>query len=359
MNKPTLPIPLRPDPNALRSRGAQTLVRAVMARAGAELGNCSVEEQIKQHWGSDRDVEMITRASVSPATVSGSGWANTLASTAVVEFIASMGPASAGAALLSRGLTFEFNGATQIVVPGLIAAANKVGFVGEANPIPVVQFVSSGATLDPKSLKVITTFTREIFAHSTPTIESLVRTILVESTALTLDSVLLDTNPATADRPAGLRNGIAAITASNDPDFREAMAADIGALAVAVSGVAANFPLTFVASPPQAAKLRMAPATTLRAVDVLASSALSAGTVIAIAPNCLVSATDPLPRIDRSSEALLHMDSVPSQIATGGVMVAPTRSLWQSDTIALRLRFEVSWALRSAQGLAWLTGTNW
>jgi hypothetical protein len=95
---------------------------------------------------------------------------------------------------------------------------------------------------------------------------------------------------------------------------------------------------------------------------VLASSALTTGTVLAIAPNAVASALDPVPRIDRSTEATLHMDTTPGQFSTVGspnVVSAPMRSLFSTDTIGLLLRFEVAWALRNAAGLAWTQSVNW
>jgi hypothetical protein len=219
------PIPLRPDPAALRSRSAEVLVRAVAAHAIAELQPSHVSTVVKQYWPEDRDTELITRAATTPATITGSGWASNLASTALADFIASMAPASAAAQLLELGLQLQFSRASAIMVPGMIADATKVGFVGESQPIPVQQFSTAGVLLDPRSFKVITTFTAEIFQHSTPTIESLVRALLTESVGLALDAALLDPTAGDATRPPGLRYGIAALTASNDPNHNEAMAA--------------------------------------------------------------------------------------------------------------------------------------
>src|SRR5262245_21580556 len=186
------PIPLRPDPAALRSRSAQVLVRAVAAHAIAEFQPSHVSTVVKQYWPEDRDTELITRAGSNPATITGTGWASNLASTALADFIASMGPTSAAAQLLELGLQLQFSRATAIMVPGMIGDANKVGFVGEGQPIPVQQFSTAGLLLDPRSFKVITTFTAEMFQHSTPNIESLVRAVLTESVGLALDAALLD-----------------------------------------------------------------------------------------------------------------------------------------------------------------------
>ena len=38
---------------------------------------------------------------------------------------------------------------------------------------------------------------------------------------------------------------------------------------------------------------------------------------------------------------------------------APARGLWQTDTIGLKIAFDVSWARRDDRAVAWLMATNW
>jgi hypothetical protein len=93
---------------------------------------------------------------------------------------------------------------------------------------------------------------------------------------------------------------------------------------------------------------------------VLASSAIADGTLVAIAGNTLVAATSPIPTFDISTNATVVMETVPSQIAAGGTLAAgETRSLFQTDSIGLRVRFGVAWALRSATGIAFLEDCIW
>jgi hypothetical protein len=73
-----------------------------------------------------------------------------------------------------------------------------------------------------------------------------------------------------------------------------------------------------------------------------------------------VSALEGTPTIDAGREATLHYDTVPAQIVTaGGVVAAPTRSVFQTDTVALRLRWPISWALRDQRGVAFMQNVNW
>ena len=45
------------------------------------------------------------------------------------------------------------------------------------------------------------------------------------------------------------------------------------------------------------------------------------------------------------------MDTAPQPAGTMG----PSRSLFQTDSLALKMRWPVSWALRDPRGFAWLT----
>jgi Phage capsid family len=358
------PIRTKPFlPSDLRRNGGTPLVRAAAAYLIARRERTVPLEVVKAHWPHDRDAEVLTRAAVVPATITGSGWSSTLASTAVADFFVSMGPASAGAALLARGLQLEFDSAAAITVPGLLASAAYASFVQEASPIPVRELSLTGATLAPRKFATITTFTREIFERSTPTIEAVVRTVLTESVALALDTALLDATAGDSTRPAGLRFGISAAgAASNNPVQLEAMKDDIATIAAGVIAVAGNYPIIIIAAPPQALALRLWAGRDFPQFDVLASSGLANGTVMAIASNAVASAIDPAPTISVSTEATLHMDTTPLALASVGTpntVAAPMRSLYQTDSLGLRLVLNVAWALRNAGGLAWLSGTTW
>jgi hypothetical protein len=270
-----------------------------------------------------------------------------------------LSPAAASGALLGAGLQFAFGNAAFIVVPNLTADASNAGFVLQGAPIPVSKFsIATAPILTPKKLASISVFTRETFKHSIPDIELMVRAVVSENIALALDVKLLDDVAADAVRPAGLRNGIAAGSASAATPRSEAMAADIATLITAVTSVAGNAPIIIVAAPAQAAALRLWNNPSFD-YQVLASSGLAAGFVVAIATNCLVSAVDPLPRFELVPDATLHFDDTSLLDITTASVGTTVKSLVQSDLVALRAILEVSWGLRSASGLAWLSGVTW
>jgi hypothetical protein len=77
--------------------------------------------------------------------------------------------------------------------------------------------------------------------------------------------------------------------------------------------------------------------------------------IICVALPAFLSAVEGPPRIDATGEAVVHEESaLPAVDISGGVMAAPLRSLYQSDTVGLKLIWRVSWALRDSRGVAWM-----
>jgi hypothetical protein len=70
------------------------------------------------------------------------------------------------------------------------------------------------------------------------------------------------------------------------------------------------------------------------------------------------------PAIDMSNQATLHMeDTTPLGLATGAqgsaVVATPMRSLFQTDSLGLRLVWDISWATRRAGAVQFKTGVSW
>jgi hypothetical protein len=342
-----------------RGRPADILVRAACSSLIAAHLNDYPGEVAKRNWPDDKDVATLTRAAVVVADTATSGWASQLAQTATADFMLSIGPQSAGSALLKRAISLQFANNNAIKVPSITAASSGAAFVQEGNPAPAQQFsLSSGVTLSPRKFITLAVFTRDIFEHSIPTIESLVRSVLAEDVGLALDAAMFSSTAGDASRPAGLLVGLSPITPAAAGDW--SMVTDVQLLAAAVAPVSANSPLLFVASPKQAARMKFS--SQLKDVEVFSSSALADKTVLCIAANCLVSAIDPAPRFALSTEATVVMRDDPAQLAVVGtpnVVSAPARSLFQTDSISLKMAFEMSWALRSATGLALMNAVNW
>ena len=240
---------------------------------------------------------------------------------------------------------------------GPFASAANAGFVAEGEPIPVRQLADEVVQMTPHKLAAIAVLSEEMIFSSNA--EQLIGDALVRSAAAALDVALLGTAAATAAQPAGLRYGIAGLTPSSDPAGGwEQYFEDAAALINSVAAVGGNGPFVLVANPGRGVQMR------LRALgdegnpyQILGSTAMGLD-LMAIAPQSVIAALSPEPEIEIANARTLHMNDAPLPIVNGGAPAAPHKSMWQSATVALKMRWPVTWALRDPRGLAWLT-PNW
>jgi hypothetical protein len=338
----TRPIPLRPDRDAVRDAAVLSLTRAAVAIGAKAISRNPGNDAL----GDDRTAQLIFRAAVSPTSTASAGAALVAVTQA---FLAELTPVSAGAVLFARGLQLAFDRNAAIVCPTLEPAL--VGLVGEGQPIPVRQFAAEAPVLYPYKLAGIAALTSEVLQAANA--EALTRAALVESVGPSLDLVLFDDAPVIPQvRPAGLLNGVAPLPSSGD------MLDDLVTLATAVGAIAGD-DIVFVADPDSAASIRILSPKEFP-YDLLASSALAPGSVIAIAPRAVASAAG-APEIDASRQGVVHFeDTLPAPIVDGeGVPARPTASLFQADLVGLRLRLTLGWVLRSRAAIAWMHGVEW
>jgi hypothetical protein len=87
------------------------------------------------------------------------------------------------------------------------------------------------------------------------------------------------------------------------------------------------------------------------------------GTVILVDAADFVVVGGDAPRFEVSDQATLHFDdTTPLQIGTPGTpptVAAPVQSLWQTDSLALRLILPINWCLRRGGVVAWTAGVTW
>lgn len=328
-----------------------SFIRLVTAKAIASVRRTDPGDVAATMWPNDKILSaMLTRAATAPAMTTVAGWAAELVQRLVVDALEALGPASAGAQVLRRGLVLNFDGAGTISAPGFVADFGNAGFVREGNPIPVRQLAAAAANLLAHKLAALAVLSRELIESSNA--EAAISDALTQSAGRMLDEVLFDANAADADRPAGLRNGVAASTPSASGDAYEAVFEDIATLINAVAPVGGNGPYVLVGSPGRAIaiNLRIQPTPNLL---VLGSSAV-VNDLLAIAPAALVSALSVNPTVESSKATTLHMeDTAPQPIGSAG----PAKSMFQTDSVALKLRWPVTWALRDLRGFAWMTPT--
>ncbi len=320
-----------------------------------------------------------TRAATAPAMTTVPGWAQELVQQTYTAFMDILYPAAIFPRLAGMGLSLSFGRAGRIIIPTRATTPTIAGsFVGEGQPIPVRQGLFTSQTLVPKKMAVISCWTREMDEHSIPAIEGLIRDAIQSDTAISLDSVLLDVNPATVIRPAGILNGVAGLTPTAGGGFN-ALTGDIkqitGQLLAGTKGNVRN--PVWLMNPQQvnSAGLVAAPGAgvfpfrdeisegRLGGWPIISSGTVPLGTVIAIDAADFVAVGGEAPRFEISDQATIHFDdTAPSDISVAGtppVVAYPVKSMWQTDSLALRLILPINWAIRRAGTVSWVAGVTW
>jgi len=335
-------------------------VRVTVAKVLAKVRQALPIDIAMSLWPNDKMVqamltqtgvslETVQRAASAPAMTTVSGWAAELAIKATADAVDALSAASAAADLFRMSLLLNWNGAASIVVPAMAASANNASFVAEGDPIPVRQLTSAGPTLLPYKVASIAVLSREMLESSNA--EAIIADALISSAALAIDSAVFDANAATSARPAGLRSGISTTTASANADPYAAFLEDVSNLLGVVSVVGGKGPYALVANPGRVGTMGIN-----RIADEGFVVALPSGSVgniiIAVAAPAVAAAIAPVPDVETANAGTLVMDTAPGAVNIAG---PSNRELFQTDSIAIKIRWPVSWILRSASGVAWTT----
>jgi hypothetical protein len=306
------------------------------------------------------DLGAVLRAAVNPAQTTVAGWAAELAASENYSgALPDLTPASAYAQLTQHGLRLTFGSAGTIKVPGRSSAPNIAGdFISEGQAIPVRRLGATATSVGPvRKLAVISTFTEEMAMWSIPSIEGVLRDVIAADTGTVLDTRMLDANAATTARPAGLLNGVTP-TAATAGGGAAALGGDLAALSSAVPN-AVDFVL--IMNPGDAMRaVALMPG--LAAAAVIMAPTLTARSVIALDAADFVSAEGDAPRFDVSGNATLHEDDAAGPISivgTPNTVAAPTRSLYQTNAIALRMLWWVVWQMRRPGRVATIAAVTW
>ena len=359
------------------------LVRDGVVQLFAHRHRKDIDTVRRQIYGDDEVtkafIEYSAKAASVPATTTLTGWAAELVQQINADFLEPLRATAIYPRLAELGLQLQFGRNGKISIPTRSLTPTIAGsFVGEGQPIPVRQGAFTAAILTPKKMAVITTWTREIDEHSIPAIEGLLRDAIQEDTAVSIDSVLLDAGAATAVRPPGLLNGVAGLTPTAGGGFN-ALIGDLKQISGALlTGTAGNVrKMVFLMNPQQKLSIALtaAPSTgvfpfkeeigqnRLLTHLVIDSGTVPLGTVIALDAADFVTVGGEAPRFEISDQATLHMeDTTPlplSAVGTPATVAAPQRSLFQTDSMALRLILPLNWTLRRTGVVAWVAGVTW
>ena len=357
------------------------LVRAAVVAYVARASARPVDETRQRIYGDEEGThaftDIVTRAASAPAMTTVTGWAQELVRTTWTDLMPILMPQALLTRLAPKGLTLSFGQTGRIIIPTRNRTPSLAGsFVGEGLAIPVRQGMFTSQTLTPKKMAVISTWTREMGDHSIPAIEGLIREAIQQDTSVAIDSVLIDANPATTIRPAGLLNGITGGTPTAGGGLA-ALVKDIENLITALAtGTMGNIrnPV-WLMNPTDVLRVGLSQATTtgifpfrdeiargtLVNIPIIDSVTVPPLTMILIDAADFVVVGGEAPRMEMSDQATLHMeDTNPTDlVASPSTVAAPQRSLFQTDSLALRMIMPLNWTQRRAGTVAFVSGVTW
>ena len=268
--------------------------------------------------------------------------------------------------------SYDFAGTTKITIPTRVDRNPNLAaaFRAEGAPIRVGAAQTGSKTLTPKNLGVIGTFTNELFEASTPNILSLIQNWMVEDTAIAMDTAFLGSTVGSATVPAGIQAGIAAgNTAASggvthaliQKDIRDrfqAMAAgNLGRRPVWIMNPARLIGLELALTATGTAAFPTVSNGTLMGAPVVTSTTVPADTVYLI-DAAEVAFAGGAPRFMGTEVSSIHEeDTAPLPLVDGaGVAAKPVRSLFQTNSSAIRMIMQLDWTVLRPGAVQVITG---
>ena len=334
----------------------------------AQMKRIPLSQAIEQRFGDNEGVKAVSRFVTKAvgdqyndtpplATTFTQGWASELTREGYGQFMDLLAPESIVPRLpLTR---FDFGSSNSIKIPARAADPQMdADFIGEGDAIPVKAAGLESKTLTQKKMAVIGTYTTEILERSTPSIVQIIRNAILRDTAIKLDTAFLSALPATDIQPAGMQ------ALAGTPIDGSGMTTVDGTIAVIKQAIVSmtNNMLgarpAWVMHPSVAWSLQMM----TTAVGNPAFPEMANGTLVGIpvytsitCPASLIFLIDcaeivfagGAPRFMASDQATLHMAAPALPIEDGAspdsAHASPVRSLYQTDSHALRTIWFLSW----------------
>jgi hypothetical protein len=320
------------------------------------------EQIVARNWRGDETARYHARAATSPASTGESGWAADLTGL-VTTPLALFAPSAAISKLAANALNVTIPpGAHQAAIP-LVVTPPTATWVSEGSPGAMVQPVLGSVIFGPlHKLLYGCAVTAELVDYGVETAVGIVQRTIVAASVTALDTALLDSTPGDTSRPSGLLVDVADLGATAGGGIN-ALTTDLALLAGTISDAGIDTEsLVFLMNPRQALVARgLLTGPAFDAYTILATSAVAAGTIVAIAPSALAMSVG-LPEIETSSTGVVHLDTEPGDIGSpgggvpsGGAVV----SAWQTQLLLLKLRVRVEWQPLAAAAVQKIESCTW
>lgn len=356
-------LPISPTPEEVKhygsgARSTEKKLKAKlfvdMARAIYRGGGSSWNAIQYAESSGMKEASAVMKAAVDPATTTGVGWAAELVREGYTEFLDLLRPMSVYARMPGVSALLGRNG--KLIVPGMTSGAGG-SWVGEGAPIVVKPMVFNRQEMAPYKLGIITVQTREIMERSDPSSDTLIRDAMVKDTAEVIDATFVSDDAASAGvSPAGVRNGAGTVDATPagalntieeiDAKMSEAIGVCLGAN-MDTSLVWLMNPLTILQLRMRSTATGVYPyrdqldAGTYLGYPVLSSNTIPATNIVLVHSGSLFKLSEGSITMSMSTEAALQMDTAPANPMAAGTAT----SLWQTDSVGLRLIMPASWGV--------------
>ena len=351
-------------------------IGAITAKVKAHGERLHPLQIASEHYKDDPEIGLILKAETDPAGMTS---AASLVQTSVAEFFDLLRDQSIYQQIPGTRLQFDRYGSISVPYNSSARGALAGGFVGEGSAIPVKAGGFAERTMAPKKMGVISTFSKEIAMHSVPSIQALIQNQIIADTAEALDTAFLDANARTTTRPAGMQDpadgaGAANIVGSSGATVANIVADLKGVLGRAMAARVGNSGVWVMNPLRRLGLMTVQDAASgeypfrdevnrgmLYGYPIVLSQNVDPALVAFIPSDTVAFANDYAPRIDVSDSATLHMeDATPLPVVDGaGAAAAPVRSLYQTDTMAVRMTLGLDWLIIRPNGCQVLTGVAW
>ncbi len=294
------------------------------------------------------------KAATSPAMTSIPTWAAELVGSSTLNFILSLSSGiRAFPSIMAKSHVVPLTEANSRLIS--LAGGASASFTGEGQPIRVIGGTLTAATLLPRYVKAISSYSEELADRSEPEIESVLRQTLSNAIGAAIEVQFFSASAGSAEAPAGILAGKSAIAPGDS--FPE----DVRNLMSAVDPPASPI---FAMSP--ARKASAAASGSLLGFgdyEVTASSEIPDDRLILINGDGLAIGVGGQPRFTPGEYGTIHEeDTTPLPLATGAqgsaVVATPIRSLWQTDNLGLRSVLPVTWGIQPT-AVAYVDDVAW
>ena len=330
-------------------------------------------EQIAQsiYPGDGNLIKAFQKAAVPAASTGSATWAGNLILDGggyFADFVEWLRPRTVMGQISDRLRRLPFD--TAVLVQG---SAGVAQWVPEGEAKPLTQWTYTKAKLAPLKVAAIAAATKEMLMRASVSADTLIRDELARSVGTAIDGTFVSASAAVSgESPAGIRNGISALTLNGDgtvfgircdiAQFLKELAGDnlsvSGAFWVMPEMVAIDLSLATNEAGNAAFPGITPTGGTLAGLPVFTSQTVATNVVMLIKGDEIFLGDEGGIQVSMSDQASLQMDSAPTQNSTGTPTATSVVSLWQTNSVGFLVERFINWQLRRSTAVVWAT-VNW